>query len=192
MSENRSNQFEAVHGYPRSLQLRDKRIDLRLMRADEPQTLLGFVRSLPEEDLLFLAIDLTKEEAAEAWGRSIASGRTVTVLAELDGQVVGHGSLNHNALLWTRHLGELQLLVGREFRGLGLGQLLAQEVYVIARRMGLLKIIARMAADQRGAMRVFEGLGFHAEALLADYVIDRRGVTHDLIVMSIDLTGLTD
>ena len=49
-----------------------------------------------------------------------------------------------------------------------------------------------MASEQRGAMQVFERLGFKAEALLADYVIDRQGRTHDLIVMSYDVTGLTE
>ena len=48
-----------------------------------------------------------------------------------------------------------------------------------------------MASEQKGAIQVFEKLGFTAEALLADYVIDRKNRTHDLIAMSYDLTGLT-
>jgi hypothetical protein len=39
---------------------------------------------------------------------------------------------------------------------------------------------------------VFEKLCFRAEALLTDYVMDRNGRTHDLIVMSHDVTGLTE
>ena len=61
-----------------------------------------------------------------------------------------------------------------------------------ARELGLQKIVARMAPEQRGATQVFERLGFRAEALLGDYVMDREGRTHDLIVMSYDVTGLTE
>ena len=105
---------------------------------------------------------------------------------------MGHGTLSHNALQWTRHLGEIVLLISPDSRGVGLGHLLANELFGIARELGLQKIVARMASEQRGALQVFERLGFRAEALLADYVIDRQGRTHDLIVMSYDVTGLTE
>ena len=49
-----------------------------------------------------------------------------------------------------------------------------------------------MAAEQKGAIQVFEKLGFNAEALLADYVIDRKNRTHDLIAMSYDITGFNE
>jgi RimJ/RimL family protein N-acetyltransferase len=49
-----------------------------------------------------------------------------------------------------------------------------------------------MAASQKGAIQVFEKLGFKAEALLADCVIDRNDRTHDLIIMSYDVSGFTE
>ena len=49
-----------------------------------------------------------------------------------------------------------------------------------------------MAADQKGAIQVFEKLGFKMEALLADCVIDRNDMTHDLIIMSFDVTGFNE
>jgi RimJ/RimL family protein N-acetyltransferase len=61
-----------------------------------------------------------------------------------------------------------------------------------AQTVGMQKIVAQMAAAERGAIAVFEKLGFRAEALLTDYVMDRTGRTHDLIVMSHDVTGLTE
>ena len=36
--------------------------------------------------------------------------------------------------------------------------------------MGLEKMTAQMTVDQRGAIAVFEGMGFRAEALLANQV----------------------
>ena len=177
--------------YPWTTRINDKRVTFRLMTSGDKELLLGFAQSLPEDDLLFLSFDITRPEAVENWIRNVKAGRIKTILAEIDGKLVGHGSLGHNEMLWTRHLGEIQLLVNPGVRGYGLGSLLANELFALAREQGLKKIVARMASGQRGAMRVFERLGFRAEAVLADYVIDRRDVTHDLIVMSYDVTGFT-
>jgi len=178
--------------YPWTTSIKDRRLTLRLMAPEDKDALLGFARSLPPDDLLFLSIDMTRPEAAQQWAHYNQTGRLKTILVEEDGKLVGHGTLGHNELVWTRHLGEIQLLISPELRGLGLGTLLANEVFSLARQQGLQKVVARMAAEQKGAIQVFERLGFTAEALLADYVIDRQGRTHDLIVMSYDITGLTE
>jgi L-amino acid N-acyltransferase YncA len=70
-----------------------------------------------------------------------------------------------------------------------LGKTLANEAFTIARARGVQKIWARMAASQKGAQNVFESLGFSAEALLADFVMDANGRTDDLVIMSYDVTG---
>lgn len=178
--------------YPWTANLKGTSVTLRLMTAEDGNQLLSFAQSLPENDLLFLSVDMTRPIAIEQWIRSIEKGRITTVLAEVDGKLIGHGTLRHDELVWTRHLGEMQLLINPDYRGRGIGNLLAQEVFAFAQERGLQKIIARMASEQRGALQVFERLGFRAEALLADYVIDRQDRTHDLIVMSYDVTGLNE
>ncbi|MFY9610400.1 MAG: GNAT family N-acetyltransferase [Blastocatellia bacterium] len=183
---------ESKRIYPWKTTLKDKQVTLRPMGSEDRDAMLGFARSLPENDLLFLAVDITRKEALDQWAHNIKSGQIRTVLAEANGKLIGHGTLNHNALQWTRHLGEIMLLISPDYRGIGLGNLLANELFSIARELGLQKIVARMASEQRGALQVFERLGFRAEALLGDYVIDRQGRTHDLIVMSYDVTGLTE
>lgn len=183
---------EPKRTYPWKTTLKDRELTLRTMRPDDRDTLMSFAKSLPADDLLFLAVDITRPEAVDQWVHNINTGQIKTVLAIANGKIVGHGTLNHNALQWTRHLGEIVLLISPDYRGIGLGNVLANELFSIARELGLQKIVARMASEQRGALQVFERLGFRAEALLGDYVIDRDGRTHDLIVMSYDVTGLTE
>jgi RimJ/RimL family protein N-acetyltransferase len=178
--------------FPWTTTVKDKEVTIRLLTPEDGDELLAFARSLPERDLLFLSIDITRPEVIEGWTRHVEEGRTFTAIAEADGKLIGHGTLYMSELTWTRHLGEIQLLISPEHRGGGLGSVLANEVFAIAQERGLQKIVARMASEQRGAMQVFERLGFKAEALLADYVMDREGHTHDLIVMSYDVTGLTE
>ena len=178
--------------YPWTTDIKNGQITLRLMTPKDGKTMLALTQSLPEEDLVFLTVDITQPGIVERWAHSLESGRIKVVIAEASGQFVGYGSLSRAEPFWTRHLGEIQIVITPEFRGRGLGHILANEVYALAQEQGLQKIVARMAAGQRGAVQVFESLGFRAEALLADYVMDRQGRTHDLIVMSYDLTGLTE
>jgi len=178
--------------YPWTTTVKDTTVTLRLMTPEDKEAMLAFARSLPEEDLLFLAIDITQEEAVDTWIHNIEAGRLHTILVEVNGKLVGHGSLLHEEQVWTRHLGGMILLISREMRGKGLGNVLAGELFARARELKLRKVVARMASEQKGAIQVFERLGFKAEALLADCVIDRNDRTHDLIIMSYDVTGFTE
>lgn len=178
--------------YPRTTTLQDRKITLRPMQAADRDAVLAFAQALPADDLLFLPLDITHPKVIDGWVRHLESGRTATVLAESAGRVIGLGTLVRSETTWARHLGNIRLLVSREARGIGLGNVLANEIFSLAEEAGLKKVVAQMASEQRGAQAVFERLGFKAEALLADYVMDRQGRTHDLIVMSYDVTGLNE
>ncbi len=178
--------------YPWTKTIDGTKITLRLMSADDKNAVLEFARSLPENDLLFLSFDITDEAFVGSWTKRIEKGNWHTILVEADNKLVGHGSLMQTEQVWSRHLGEIILLLSPEMRGKGLGNLLAGELFVKAEDLGLQKVVARMAAEQKGAISVFEKLGFKIEALLADYVIDRNDQTHDLIAMSYDITGFTE
>ncbi|NNE65607.1 MAG: GNAT family N-acetyltransferase [Pyrinomonadaceae bacterium] len=175
--------------YPWKTKIGDSEYTFRLMTTQDRDAMLEFARGLPEGDLLFLAVDITNQRAVDDWIRRLNEGSLRTVLVEQDGKLVGHGSLIHEEQVWTRHLGGMILLLAPEVRGKGLGHSLAGELFSYAEELGLLKVMARMAADQKGAIQVFEKMGFKMEALLADCVIDREDRTHDLIIMSYDVTG---
>lgn len=179
------------HSYPWNITLDGRQVTLRLMKRGDVENAITFARELPPEDLMFLTVDITDPVEMEEYMRACDKGMAVTVLAEADGKFIGYGSLACSQPHWTRHLGEIRLLINRQWRGKGLGRTLANEIMQIAEDKGLRKIIARMAVDQKGAIQVFEHLEFHPEALLTDFVIDRNGRTHDVMVMTHDITGLT-
>lgn len=164
----------------------------RPMHRDDKREMLKLARSLPEDDLLFLVVDITQEDAVDEWIRRLEDGQIHTIVVEKEGKLVGHGSLVCEQQVWTRHLGGMVLLLAPEYRGKGLGQELASELFSKAGEIGLRKVVARMASEQKGAVSVFKKLGFRMEALLTDCVIDRNDRTHDLIIMSYDVTGFTE
>ena len=60
---------------------------------------------------------------------------------------------------------------------------------MVAIDMGVEKMTAQMTADQRAAIAVFEGMGFHPEALLLDQVRDRDGKKHDIVILGHDVAA---
>ena len=176
--------------FPRSINCDGKLVELRLMTEADGDEMVAFARSLPEDDLQFLRIDITDPAVVQQWVAGVAAGVRVTVLARENGKLVGYGSLNRREPAWMRHLGEIRVIVDESLRRNGLGRILAHEVFHVAKDLGLTKIVAQMARQQAGARKMFQDLGFGAEALLADWVIDRDGRTRDMLIMSYDMTGL--
>jgi RimJ/RimL family protein N-acetyltransferase len=179
----------AQRHFPYTARVGDASITLRLMTPGDREAFLTFMRAQPEDDLFFLLVDVTTPEGLDHWMGDLQNGRNITVLAEEGGKLLGYSSLHHGQARWTRHLGEIRLLMAPGQRGRGVGRLLGHEVFSIAHDMGLQRIVVRVASAQSSARHLFERLGFHMEALLADWVIDRQGHTQDLVLMSYDVAG---
>ena len=180
-------------GYARELKLSDgRRVSLRLMEAADKQRVLSFARSLPPDDLLFLRTDITEPALIDEWIGNLEKGTTMTVLADVDGELAGYASLHLEQARWTRRVGEIRVQVAVAYRGVSLGRQLTAQIFRLGQIRGLKKMAAMMTPDQAGARAAFEKIGFSVEALLQDWVIDRNGRPRDLLIMSHDLEGLSD
>ncbi len=179
--------------YPKQVTLPDGiAVELRRMTAADRDAVLQFARSLPEEDLLFLRVDITQDGVVDEWIHNLETGHSVSLAAYDDKGFIGYASIHRNPTTWTRHMGELRVNVSPTYRSRGLGRVLTNDIFDLAQKMGLMKLTAHMTSDQRGAQAAFRRLGFVPEAHLADYVQDRNGTTRDMVIMSFDVDGLTD
>jgi L-amino acid N-acyltransferase YncA len=176
--------FPNPPSYPWDTDVGDISIRFRLMQRSDHDAILAFTRELAERDRLFLRTDITDPAVVDSWIGNIEQGKTITVLAQEDEHIIGYCSLHHSEIQWTRHLGEMRLLVGSAYRGKGVGQQLAHQVFAIAQTLNLQKLVAQMMSSQRSAQNLFHNLGFIPEAFLHDWVIDTNGRTHDFILMS--------
>jgi len=179
--------------YPKSLQLPDDTsVEIRLMAPADRDAVLQFARGLPQEDLLFLRVDITEESVVDDWIHNLEAGRSTSLVAYDDGGLIGYATVHSNPAPWTRGVGELRVNVNPQYRGKGLGRILTAQIFDLARGLGLRKLMANMTADQHGAQAAFRRLGFVPEALLADYVEDRNGSPRDLVIMSYAIDGHSD
>lgn len=159
---------------------------IRRFRASDAEAMVGFARSLPEHDLLFLSRDVREPRVVAAWLKAIEDGEIDSLVAEDGGEIVATAALVRDPLSWSAHVGEVRLLVAPGRRGAGLGSDLLQGVFMIAKDRGLTKLIARMTIDQTGSIALFEGVGFRAEAMLKDQVRGADGRSHDVAILSYD------
>ena len=61
------------------------------------------------------------------------------------------------------------------------------EILEIARHGGLERVEAEFIGEQEAAMKMFAMLGFNQLVRLEDYVKDMQAITHDYILMGLDL-----
>jgi L-amino acid N-acyltransferase YncA len=175
---------DELRGYPKKVAVDGADIRLRAMRVGDRDAVMTFAQALPAHDLLFLRRDITRPDIVEDWVRNVERGRVVTVLAEDERGLQGYATVDRGDLTWSPHVAEIRVLVAPAHRGKALGRRLTEEAFTIALALGIEKVVAQMTTDQKAAIAVFEGMGFRAEALLRDHVKDREGRTHDLVILS--------
>ncbi len=188
-----AEQIKTNRPYPIQLKLRDGRgASIRVMEPGDLDRIIDFAKELPADDLLFLRTDITDRAVVKQWIDNIKNGTTITLLAEIDGDLAAYASVHLDQARWTRRVGEIRIITSSRYRGAGLGRRLAAEVFDLARSLGLKKITAQMTTEQTAARAAFERLGFQVEAMLSDWVEDRRGRSRDLLIMTYDVDGFSD
>jgi GNAT superfamily N-acetyltransferase len=106
----------------------------------------------------------------------------------IDKKIVGAATLHQQLGGWKRHIGRVSVLVHPAFRGRGLARgLIIGEILTIARHGGLERVEAEFIGEQEAAMKMFAMLGFNQLVRLEDYVKDMQAITHDYILMGLDL-----
>ncbi|NVN84514.1 MAG: GNAT family N-acetyltransferase [Rhodopseudomonas sp.] len=172
-----------LRSYPRFVFTDAGKIEFRLMAQADEAAVLAFAQKLPAHDLLFLPRNISEPKVLAAWIKEIERGAITSLLALRGAEVVGCGTLVRDPLSWSPHVGEIRNVVSSDVRGLGVGRALSQETFALALGAGLEKLVVQMTVDQSGAIAIFEGLGFKAEALHRDHVKDSSGRTHDIVVL---------
>jgi len=163
------------------------RVILRPMVQEDRDRLLEFFRDLEEKDRLFLRSNVLDPAVIDHWVSHIDYQRVFPLLAEYQGRIVGDATLHMRKVGWKRHLGNVRLVVAKDFQGKGLGTLLINEIVELAGEFGLEKLVAEIHFQAQAALTVFKHAGFSVKAVFEDLVKDPQGRNSDLVVMVCDV-----
>lgn len=176
---------DLLAAYPKTVKLKDgTTVNLRVLIPQDRAEVGQFFERVPSEDRAFLKDEMMNREEIEIWLDLLDPERETSLVAVLGNRIIGTAVLERRRSGWARHVGEIRIVADPAFRGRGIGHLLAQSIFQLAVKLGLEKVVAEMMADRPEPIRVFERLGFEAEATLKGQVKDRRGRRHDLLVMA--------
>jgi acetyltransferase len=182
-----SIEFE-LQKYPREIKLKDgSSWDFRPLRKDDEKKFHEFFLAVPASERMFIKHRVTEPEVIREWCRNIDLGRNLPLLALMKNQIAGVATLHQQLGGWKRHIGRVSVLVLPQFRGRGLARALVAEIVVLARQLGLEKVEAEFIGEQEAAVKMFALLGFSNLVRLEDYVKDMQAITHDYILMGLDL-----
>ena len=165
-------------------------VAIRRIVANDIDRLMEFYGSLPEEDRRYLKFDVTDRKVVAKRLRRIETGDDIRIAAVHGGVVVASGALELSGEAWSKHQGEIRVLIARPFQHRGLGTIMIRELYFVAVQNKIETIVARMMRPQVGAQKVFRRLGFRDETMLPDFVKDLQGGSQDLIVMTCNVKNL--
>jgi GNAT superfamily N-acetyltransferase len=174
--------------FPKEMPLKDGLVvTVRPLEAEDEMSFHEFFLAVPERERMFIKHRVTDPAVIRDWCQRIDLGHKLPLLAVGEGRILGCCTLHQQLGGWKRHIGRVSVMVHPNYRGRGMAKLLVDEVMDIALRSGLEKLEAEFLADQGAAVKVFGLLGFTQLLLLPDYVKDMQAVSHDYILMGVDL-----
>lgn len=163
---------------------------LRTLAFKDLEKLMAFYRSLPYEDRKYLRIDVTDKSAVEKRIRAVEKGSAVRIIALHNNIIIAIGVLELGADDWRKNLGELRVVVARDFQRKGLGLMILRELYLIAMDHKVEKIVVKMMRPQIAARKICKKLGFREEVFLPAYVKDQEKKNQDLLIMTCNIDEL--
>ena len=155
-------------------------VEIRAIAPADADALRAFFATVPEGDRTFFREDVLDAGTIDRW---LADPRQHRLIAFVGGEIAGHLAVIPG-VNWSRHVGEVRLVIGPEHRRRGIGRFLAQRAVVEAAELGVTKLVVEVPAEQMSTVAMFTALGFEAEGLLKDHIRTRAGETHDLLVLS--------
>jgi GNAT superfamily N-acetyltransferase len=174
--------------FPKVVSLKDgKKTTLRPLRRDDEKDFHNLFLGIPEPERMFIKHRVTDLEVIREWCRNIDYGRNLPVVALIGGKIIGDATLHQQLGGWKRHIGRVSVLVHPDFRGRGLARALVGEIIEIARSAGLERVEAEFIGEQEAAIKIFAMLGFSQLLRLEDYVKDMQAVSHDYVLMGLQL-----
>lgn len=175
--------------YPKEIKLKDgSKVKLRPLKSTDEKEFHALFQTIPEPERMFIKHRVTDVAIIRDWCRNIDLGRNLPLLATDGNLILGVATLHQQLGGWKRHIGRVSVLVQPRVRGRGIARALIHEIVEVARATGLEKVEAEFIGGQETAIHMFAMLGFSELWRREDYVKDMQAISHDYVLMGLDLT----
>lgn len=178
----------ALEKFPVRAEVRDgSPCSIRPMEMGDEHLFREFHAVIPDREQLFIKSRIKDGTLFREWMADPEFGEHLPLVAFIDGRLVAIGSLHQRLGGWKRHIGKVYFLTHPSFRGLGLIDRLLEQMVEIAQHCGLTKLESEINGERTSAIEAMAGVGFRELVRIPNYIQDMRGVSHDYVVMGMDL-----
>lgn len=171
--------------YPKEVILRDGTgVTLRPVEEADARALCRLFDRIPEHDRWFLDEDVRDPQVMENWMSMEERGKGFSIASILEGRILGLATLHRTHFGSKSHIGEIEISVDPEFRERHLATWMLLELINLAMSAEL-EILAMYLAENRDSALLgsLKRLGFNAEAVLRNFLKDREGNLHNMVIM---------
>jgi ribosomal protein S18 acetylase RimI-like enzyme len=163
-------------------------VTVRPLEPGDANRLLEFFRRIPGDERFYLKEDVTSPEIIQRWVENLDFDRVIPLVAVLGDRIIVDATLHRHRSGARKHLGEIRVVVDPEFRDLGLGTMMMEELIDIAYGRAMDSVTLEVVENKEDrAIEVALGLGFNRVATLPNLVRDTEGKPQNLIIMELSL-----
>ncbi|MGA8179681.1 MAG: GNAT family N-acetyltransferase [Desulfobacterales bacterium] len=174
--------------YQKEARLKDgSKVLLRPMVKDDGEALYAFFKAIPNEEARYLRDDVKSRLVIEKWAKHLDYTKTLPILALKGSTIVADATINRRHSGWKWHLGTVRIFVHNDYRNIGLGELMVDELARIAYMLEIEKLIVEIPDTGTAAINMFIKAGFHRAAVIPNMVKDRLNQPVDLVVLMKDI-----
>lgn len=165
----------------------DLKLTVRELAIDDIKKVMDFYVSLPVSDRKYLRIDVTNRKVVKKRIMDAVNQKDIRIAALHGNKIIATGALEFSKDDWRKNLGEMRLIVAKEYQRKGVGSMMARELYDQAVKNGVKQMVVKMMKPQKNARNMVKKIGFREENVLPGYVMDQAGRPQDLMIMTCDM-----
>jgi GNAT superfamily N-acetyltransferase len=180
------NSADVLKGYPKEIILEDGTgVTLKPLEAGDETALFEMFKQFSADELWFLNHDVSDPRLIHDWVKDLDLTRVISIVASLGGRIIANAALMRKRYGAKSHIGKIRIAVDPSFREKRLGTWMLLDIVNLGIALGLKILVMRLVRDRDAYIisRV-RNLDFFEEQELKNYVLDREGNPHDLIIMT--------
>lgn len=163
-----------------------KKVVLRTSSWKDLNQLLHFINSLVEEDTFILMNKRKTLREEKVWLKEkikrMGTGEGVSIVAEINRKIVGHCEIKPSTER-SPHVGEIGMAILKEYRDIGIGKRMLQELIKIGKKMKFKFLFLGVFEVNKVGLKLYEKFGFKEVARLPKFFMYKGRYIDDILMM---------